>query len=112
MLREDGITKVLDFGLAELTDRKTGETEATTLVKTEQGMVMGTAHYMSPEQARGLPVDARTDISSLGVVLYEMVGGRVPFEGRTGSDVIAAILEKKPLVSRDTRRASLLNWNG
>ncbi|MCA1602108.1 MAG: protein kinase, partial [Acidobacteria bacterium] len=97
MLREDGITKVLDFGLAKLTDRKTGEAEAMTLVKTEEGMVMGTAHYMSPEQARGLPVDSRTDIWSLGVVLYEMVGGRVPFEGRTSSDVIAAILDKKPI---------------
>lgn len=97
MLREDGITKVLDFGLAKLTDRKIGEAEAMTLVKTEQGVVMGTAHYMSPEQARGLPVDARTDIWSLGVVLYEMVGGRVPFEGRTSSDVIAAILDKKPI---------------
>ena len=97
MLREDGIIKVLDFGLAKLTDSKTGEAEAMTLVKTEQGMVMGTAHYMSPEQARGLPVDARTDIWSLGVVLYEMVGGRVPFEGHTSSDVIAAILEKKPI---------------
>lgn len=96
MLREDGIVKVLDFGLAKLTDSKTGEAE-TTLVKTEQGTVMGTAHYMSPEQARGLPVDARTDIWSLGVVLYEMVGGRVPFEGHTTSDVIAAILEKKPI---------------
>jgi len=97
MLREDGIIKVLDFGLAKLTDPKTSEADATTLVKTEQGMVMGTAHYMSPEQARGLPVDARTDIWSLGVVLYEMVGGRVPFEGHTSSDVIAAILDKKPV---------------
>ncbi len=95
MLREDGIIKVLDFGLAKLTDQKSGAAEAMTLVKTEQGTVMGTAHYMSPEQARGLPVDARTDIWSLGVVLYEMVGGRVPFEGSTSSDVIAAILDKK-----------------
>ncbi len=97
MLREDGIVKVLDFGLAKLTDQKTEVAEAMTLVKTEYGMVMGTAHYMSPEQARGLPVDVRTDIWSLGVVLYEMVGGRVPFEGHTSSDVIAAILERKPI---------------
>lgn len=96
MLREDGIIKVLDFGLAKLTDSKTREAE-TALVETEQGIVMGTAHYMSPEQARGLPVDARTDIWTLGVVLYEMVGGRVPFEGHTTSDVIAAILDKKPI---------------
>src|SRR6266540_381415 len=77
MVRTDGIVKVLDFGLAKLTEAKSGELEAATLVNTKQGMVMGTAHYMSPEQARGLPVDARTDIWSLGIVLYEMIGGRV-----------------------------------
>src|SRR5437773_2981990 len=71
MLRADGIVKVLDFGLAKLTERKDGDSEATTLFHTKQGMVLGTAHYMSPEQARGLPLDARTDIFSFGVVLYE-----------------------------------------
>lgn len=96
MLRADGIVKLLDFGLAKLTERKAITSESPTLVNTAQGMVMGTAHYMSPEQARGLPVDARTDIWSLGIVLYEMIGGRVPFEGATSSDVIAAILEREP----------------
>ena len=71
MMRKDGIVKVLDFGLAKLTERKADDSEATTLFHTKQGTVLGTAHYMSPEQARGLPLDARTDIFSFGVVLYE-----------------------------------------
>jgi serine/threonine protein kinase/predicted Zn-dependent protease len=103
MLRRDGLIKVLDFGLAKLADEATRqggiEPEAPTktrVVNTEPGMVMGTAGYMSPEQARGLEVDARTDIWSLGVVLYEMVSGRLPFEGATTSDVIATILHRQP----------------
>ncbi|MEK6279919.1 MAG: protein kinase [Acidobacteriota bacterium] len=96
MLRPDGVVKVLDFGLAKLTEQKGDDFEAATLINTKQGMVMGTAHYMSPEQARGLPVDSRTDIWSLGIVLFEMVGGRVPFEGATSSDVIASILDREP----------------
>src|SRR2546427_598583 len=88
MLRRDGIVKVLDFGLAKLTERTSPElvdTEAPTraAIKTEPGVVMGTAIYMSPEQARGLPVNSRTDIFSLGVVLYEMVAGLQPFEAVT-----------------------------
>src|SRR2546430_15779788 len=66
------------------------------LVKTDAGMVMGTVAYMSPEQARGLQVDARTDIWSLGVVLYEMLTGRPPFKGPTTSDVIVSVLEREP----------------
>src|SRR5947199_6578433 len=100
MVRHDGYVKVLDFGLAKLTEyqRLISDPEAETIhaVKTEPGMVMGTASYMSPEQARGLRVDERTDIWSLGVVLYKMVAGRVPFDGETPSDVIAALLEKEP----------------
>lgn len=99
MLRRDGCVKVLDFGLAKLMERRQGadsEMATRALVKTEVGMVMGTASYMSPEQARGLAVDARTDIWSLGVVLYEMVAGRVPFGGSTTSDVIVSILEREP----------------
>lgn len=97
MLRPDGYVKVLDFGLAKITQPSgsTDITEAPTI--TEAGYVMGTVKYMSPEQVRGLLVDARSDIFSLGVLLYEMVAGVTPFQGETRSDVIAAILERDPL---------------
>src|SRR5213080_723813 len=99
MVRTDGNVKVLDFGLAKLTDPKTIDTAAPTLpqVETQPGVVMGTFSYMSPEQARGLAVDARTDIWSLGVMIYEMAAGRQPFEGETASDVLSLILQKEPL---------------
>jgi eukaryotic-like serine/threonine-protein kinase len=98
MLRTDGYVKVLDFGLAKLVEPKTFDTAAPTLAKveTEPGVVMGTFSYMSPEQARGLTVDARTDIWSLGVMIYEMAAGRQPFEGETASDVMSLILQKEP----------------
>ena len=97
MVRPDGIVKVLDFGLAKLTEQTLiTESEATTRVKTDPGMVMGTAQYMSPEQARGLEVDARADIWSFGCVIYEMLMGRAPFRGATTSHVIVSILEKEP----------------
>ncbi|HEX8845241.1 MAG TPA: protein kinase [Pyrinomonadaceae bacterium] len=100
MLRTDGYAKLLDFGLAKPTERQASliDTEAQTkmLVNTSPGMVMGTVSYMSPEQARGFALDARTDIWSLGCVLYEMVAGRVPFSGETTSDVIVAVLDREP----------------
>ncbi len=116
MVRPDGLVKVLDFGLAKLTgsrieDRgsriagphfnsqpaiRDPQSSIFNPQSTASGMVMGTVSYMAPEQARGLKVDHRTDIFSLGVMLYEMVAGRRPFEGETTSDVIAAILQNEP----------------
>lgn len=105
MLRTDGYLKVLDFGLAKLTeapsDTSDAEGSARAKVQTASGLVMGTATYMSPEQARGLVVDARTDIFSLGVVVYEMIAARPPFEGATISDVIAAILKEEAAPLRE-----------
>ena len=89
MLREDGHAKLVDFGLAKIEQDalvgSTDETVAAAGAHTTPGIVMGTTANMSPEQARGLPVDARSDIFSLGVVLYEMAAGRPPFQGDTPS---------------------------
>jgi len=112
MVRPDGLVKVLDFGLAKLTERSAAQPEvnfqAETLahLSTEPGVVMGTVSYMSPEQVRGLKVDHRTDIFSLGVTLYEMVTGRRPFEGATMSDVIVALLTIEPPALRSIEPAS------
>jgi serine/threonine protein kinase len=100
MWRHDGYVKVVDFGLAKLTETRNialNTSQSTALrVDTQTGTVMGTTAYMSPEQARGQKVDARTDIWSLGVVLYEMIAGRSPFSGETNSDVLVSILEREP----------------
>jgi serine/threonine protein kinase/Tfp pilus assembly protein PilF len=101
MLRRDGIVKVLDFGLAKLTrERQSSHTDSLAptqnMINTAVGIVMGTAHYMSPEQARGLEVDARTDIWSLGCVLYELVSGRTPFPGPTSLDIMSGVLQLEP----------------
>ena len=107
MLRRDGYVKVLDFGLAKLTEQPTTDvtTAARARVTTDTGVVMGTSRYMSPEQARGLAVDARTDIWSLGVVIYEMVTGEAPFKGETTSDVIVSILDREPQLLEHYRPA-------
>jgi serine/threonine protein kinase len=98
IVRPDGYVKVLDFGLVKLGGgSELGSEDATRkLVRTSTGLVMGTATYMSPEQARGLDVDDRTDIWSLGVVLYEMLSGQAPFGGETPSDILVSILEHDP----------------
>jgi eukaryotic-like serine/threonine-protein kinase len=98
MLRRDGYVKVLDFGLAKVTERLTTDDHAPAPLSslTAAGTVMGTVSYMSPEQARGQEMDERTDIFSLGVVMYEMLAGRLPFEGATASDMMASILRSEP----------------
>ena len=100
IVRSDGIVKVLDFGLAKSTGRESPEVDGdiptrTRLRTTDSGVVMGTATYMSPEQARGQQVDARTDIFSLGVVLYELVTGHLPWEGSSLYEIMALILNDR-----------------
>jgi len=101
MVRRDGYVKVLDFGLAKLSEPSVFASDAEALTKamvnTREGTIMGTANYMSPEQARGIDVDARTDLWSLGVVLYEMITGTGPFVGETATDSISLILQKEPV---------------
>jgi eukaryotic-like serine/threonine-protein kinase len=98
MLRPDGYVKVLDFGLAKLTqqEERTPKPIETDKTETSSGLVMGTVKYMSPEQARGQSVDLRSDIFSLGVVLYEMVTGHAPFKGEDASHLVGSILKDEP----------------
>ena len=106
MLRADGLVKVLDFGLAKLTEKQGDSLDSKNptraLVKTNPGVVMGTVAYMSPEQARGLAVDVRTDVFSLGILVYEMLAGRLPFPGATASDMTAALLTCEPAPLNET----------
>jgi serine/threonine-protein kinase len=104
MVRADGLVKVLDFGIAKYTETTRAQDVKDARVKTATGVVIGTTAYMSPEQARGQVVDSRTDIWSLGVVLYEMVARRLPFTGATPTDRVAAILEREPEPLRKRRR--------
>ncbi len=104
MVRPDGLVKVLDFGIAKYAGPLRGQDTKESWVKTATGVVVGTTAYMSPEQARGQAVDARTDVWSLGVILYEMVARRLPFPGKTPSDRMAAILEREPEPLRRARR--------
>lgn len=96
VVRPDGYIKVLDFGIAKLVENGKPQSEAATMLNTEAGTILGTVGYMSPEQVRGFDLDPRTDIWSLGVVLFEMLTGHAPFAGPTNSDVVAAILHTDP----------------
>lgn len=101
IVREDGLVKVVDFGIAKLTETsmargRRAAAQGSVAYTTDPGRVIGTAKYMSPEQARGGPIDGRSDIFSLGAVLYEMTAGRAPFEGETAGDLIAEILKTDP----------------
>ena len=97
MLRDDGLVKVVDFGLAKLIGQTSGvvDTEAPTDFRTSPGAVVGTPFYMSPEQIRQLDLDARTDIFSFGVVMYEMLAGGLPFNGTASSEVMASIINER-----------------
>jgi predicted ATPase/serine/threonine protein kinase len=99
IVRPDGLVKVIDFGIAKLVEQQAspaGKDRPLAPIDTEPGIVVGTPNYMSPEQARGLALDPRTDIFSLGVLLYQMITGHLPFDGATFSDVIVAILTNDP----------------
>src|SRR2546425_3134915 len=95
MRRRSGLVKLLDFGIAKLLEPPSSDSK-TAKTQTEIGVVLGTVGYMSPEQARALPVDERTDVWSLGVVLYEMLAYRPPFVGATRMDTMVGILEREP----------------
>jgi serine/threonine protein kinase/Tol biopolymer transport system component len=101
MLRSDGSVKVLDFGLAKDTEQifsipSSDNAKTLDLVSTSPGLILGTPQYMSPEQTRGIDLDARTDIFSLGNIIFEMVTGHVPFPGKSMADILAAIISKEP----------------
>src|ERR1700732_3505677 len=108
-IKPDGTVKVLDFGLAKVAPVSAGDSpDETATLTTRTGIILGTAAYMSPEQAQGKPVDKRADIWAFGVVLYEMLTGRRLFEGETVSETLAAVLTKEPEWERVPQKAQRL----
>lgn len=109
MIRPDGFVKILDFGIAKLTEVSPNSSDLSTRpaggYETKTGQVIGTPAYLSPEQARGLKIDGRSDLFSLGVVLFEMLFGKQPFGGPTSADVMVAILERNPTIPPQTNPA-------
>lgn len=106
MVTGAGQIKVLDFGLAKLSERVAVDSDAATRTvptRTEEGVILGTVAYMSPEQAEGKPVDARADVFSFGAVLYEMLTGRKPFQGDSNLSILTAILHKQPTPLKESR---------
>lgn len=116
MVRRNGYVKLLDFGLAKLTEKERtpsdGEASTRVLVQTDTGVVMGTSRYMSPEQSRGQSLDVRSDLWSFGVLMYELIAGKPPFDGETATDVIVAITQKEPppLARFSTEVPAELEW--
>ncbi len=96
MIRTDGLLKIVDFGLARVGELRSGAVALRSANATVPGTILGTTKYMSPEQARGVPVDGRADVFGLGAVMYEMLSGQAPFDGDTDSDRIASILLNDP----------------
>ncbi len=112
MITRDGFVKILDFGLAKLMITDSSETMTAAVPGTHPGMVMGTAGYMSPEQARGAEIDYRSDIFSFGSMLYEMVTGKPPFKGASSAQTLAAIIEDEPtpLAESNPKTPAPLRW--
>ena len=117
MVSESGLVKVLDFGLAKLTTRAGSQgpdlptmPASSSAPKTEEGTLLGTVAYMSPEQAEGKSLDARSDIFSFGLVLYEMVTGQRAFAGESNLAILTAILREEPKPVSEIVKACLMTW--